>query len=226
MSETPHHAFHQTRWTLVARAVKEDDPAAPAALDELCRLYWPPLCAFARRQGLSDADAEDVTQNFFAELLRNGKLALADADRGKLRTFLLHTFSKRLINHQARTRVHLPLDAVRENRDPRSPEAEFNRQWAITTMETTLARLAAEYAESGKSEVFEALRPFLSLDSAGDAARIAAQLGMKEGALRVIIHRLRHRFREILFATIAETLDTPTESAVRAEIGLLMDSLG
>ncbi len=226
------HAFHATRWSLVARATKDDAPAARAALDELCRLYWPPLFSFARRWGMSEADAEDATQSFFAELLRNHKFAMADAESGKLRTFLLSIFSKRLINLRVRDRhrdnisfdqLETPLDPA----DPKSPEHEFTRQWAITTMDTAMSRLAAEYAQSGKENFFTACRPLLSIDAEGneDYAAIAKQLGIKEGALRVATHRLRHRFREIIFATIAETLDNPTEANVRAEIGALMESL-
>ena len=182
------------------------------------------------------ADAEDATQNFFAELLRNDKFAIADAGRGKLRTFLLHSFTKRLINLQQRDRHRsdISLAALLDESgthldpaDPRHPAHEFNREWAITTMETAMSHLASEYAQSGKADFFSACRPLLNIDAAGneDYVTIARQLGIKEGALRVATHRLRHRFREITFATIAETLDTPTEANVRAEIGVLMESL-
>jgi RNA polymerase sigma-70 factor (ECF subfamily) len=116
---------------------------------------------------------------------------------------------------------------MRDSADPQTPEHEFNRQWAMTTMETALARLAAEYAAAGKAGHFTAFRPLLDLAASGheDYAAIAQQLGMKEGAARVAAHRVRQRFREMIFTTIAETLDQPTEAAVRAEIGLLMESL-
>ncbi len=243
MIATHGHAFQPTRWSLVARATRDDAPAARAALDELCRLYWPPLYQFARSRGLSELDAEDATQSFFAELLRHEKFAIADAERGKLRTFLLHTFSKRLLNFhrhgQAQSRgggqVTLSLDAPSDETgrhldpgDPQTPELEFNRQWAVTTMETALARLEAEYAESGKSTLFAVCRTLLSLDAGvnEDYAALAAQLDMKQGAVRVAVHRLRHRFREIIFAVVAETLENASEGNVRAEMGLLMESLG
>ena len=230
-------AFQPTRWSLVARTQQHDDPAARGALNELCQLYWPPLCAFARQWGLSAADAEDATQSFFAELLRNEKFAMADPERGKLRTFLLSTFTKRLINlrQRDRERGHLSLDAppdvsgpAHDPADPQLPEQEFNRQWAITRMETALTRLAAEYATAGQAAHFAAFRPLLDLAASAreDYRALAQQFGMKEGATRVAAHRVRQRFREMLFATIAETLDQPTEATVRAEIGLLMASLG
>lgn len=226
---TAEHAFQPTRWSLVLRAKQDDEPIARAALEELCRLYWPPLCSFARRWGMSDADAEDATQNFFAELLRNDKFAIADADRGKLRTFLLSTFTKRLINQRERdpSRHHITPDELPDATDPQTPEREFTQQWAVTTMETALSRLSDECLQSGKSTLFTACRPLLTLDASGndDYAAIARQLGMREGAVRVAVHRVRQQFRETLFAVIAETLDHPTEANVRAEIGALMEAL-
>jgi RNA polymerase sigma factor (sigma-70 family) len=236
------HAFQPTRWTLVARATRGDAPAARAALEELCQLYWPPLCSFARRWGLSPADAEDATQAFFAELLRNDKFAIADPERGKLRTFLLHTFTQRLLSFHRAARAQsrgggdptISIDAPLPETgrppdlaDPQTPELEFNRQWAVTTMETALSRLEAEYIQANKLPLFTACRPLLTLAAAGneDYSAIARQLGMKEGTARVITHRLRLRFREIIFAIVAETLEDPTESTVRAEITLLIDSL-
>ncbi len=242
MSTTHGHAFQATRWSLVARATKSDEPAARAALDELCRIYWPPLCSFAQREGLSEADAEDITQSFFAELLSHDKFALADAERGKLRTFLLHTFSKRLLNfHRHRKtqsrgggEVTFSLDAPGhesgtplDSADPKTPELEFNRQWAVTTMEAALTRLEADYSKDGKTWLFSACRPLLNVqvNDGEDYSALAKQLEMKEGAVRVVVHRLRHRFREIIFSVVAETLDNPSESNVRAEIGVLMQSL-
>ncbi len=232
MSTSHAHAFRPTRWTLVARATQDDAPAARAALDELCRLYWPPLFSFARRWGLNEAEAEDATQSYFAELLRNDKFAIADAGRGKLRSFLLHSFTKRLINFRDRDhhRDNISLDQGEtpiDVADPHGPEHEFTRQWALTTMENVMRHLADEHVQNGKEGFFTACQPLLGIDAAGneDYADIAKKLGIKEGALRVATHRLRRRFREILFATIAETLDNPTEANVRAEIGVLMDSL-
>lgn len=242
MSTTHGHAFQATRWSLVSRATKSDEPVARAALDELCRIYWPPLCSFALREGLSEADAEDVTQSFFAELLGHDKFALADAERGKLRTFLLHTFSKRLLNFHRHRKTQsrggglatlsldapvFETDAPLDSADPQTPELEFNRQWAVTTMETALAHLESEYSNHGKSRLFSACRPLLTPQTHEneDYTALARQLDMKEGAVRVMVHRLRQRFRETIFSVVAETLENPSESNVRAEIGVLMQAL-
>lgn len=230
--------FAPTRWSLVARASLPDASSARAALDELCRIYWPPLCAYAQRWGLCRADAEDVTQSFFAELLRLEKFSVADASRGKLRTFLLHTFTHRLKNHKARNHsaLHLTLsegeaDALTEPaiqlRDPHTPELLFNQEWAQATMHSALEVLRSEYATGGRQQLFEYCRPLLSAESGvcEDYAAMAAALGMKQGALRVAVHRLRHRLREIVFQLVGETLQEPSESNIRSEIQLLIQSL-
>jgi RNA polymerase sigma factor (sigma-70 family) len=234
--------FKPTRWSLVARATDRNASAAQAALDELCRIYWPPLCSFAQRWGLSEPDAQDVTQSFFAELLRQERFALADPERGRLRTFLLARFTKRLLDfrrhsqtvgrgggqtilslHQGIQGRKLQLDPA----DPQTPELEFDRQWALTTMETALSRLEEEYATGGKNSLFAASRPLLGLGANGheDYLAIARELGMKESTVRVAVCRLRRRFREILFTVIADTLEEPTEANIRAEIGALIEVL-
>jgi RNA polymerase sigma-70 factor (ECF subfamily) len=236
------HRFQATRWSLVARATAEDTPEARAALDELCRLYWPPLHAFARRWGLGEQDAEDATQMFFAELLRTGRLALADPERGRLRTFLLSTFTKRL--HDFRRRQHtegrggahtiISLDAPLadsglrpEAADPHTPEREFTRQWAMATLGAAMAALEKEYRAPENARVLAACRPLLGLGASGneDYALVAQQLGMKEGAARVLVCRVRKKFREALFRAVAETLEEPTEANIRAEIGALIEAL-
>jgi len=227
--------FQPTRWSLVARATQDNAPAARAALDELCRIYWQPLCSFAQRWGLSTADAEDATQTFFAELLRTENFALGDPHRGHLRTFLLHTFTRRLIDFRRREQAAsrgggtpvLPLEAESGAPDPRTPEREFNRQWAEVTMSAALTHLESEYARGSSAEFLAASRPLLGLEASGndDYAAVASRLGMKEGAVRVAVCRLRQRFREILFRTVAETLEEPGEANVRAEIGALIEAL-
>jgi RNA polymerase sigma factor (sigma-70 family) len=230
-------SFSPTRWSLVARATQADEPRARAALDELCRIYWPPLCAFAQRWGLSPADAEDVTQSFFAELLRLEKFSLADASRGKLRTYLLHTFTRRLLNHRERSHEsrYVSLSAGEADsdepavilRDPQTPELLFNQEWAQATMNTALEQLQREYAAAGKRELFLHCRSLLSPESGAeeDYAALSQKLLMKQGALRVAVHRLRHRLRELVFQIVGETLDEPTESSIRSEIQLLIESL-
>jgi RNA polymerase sigma-70 factor (ECF subfamily) len=234
--------FQPTRWSLVSRATQPDAPTARAALDELCRLYWAPLHAFACRAGCTAADAEDATQSFFAEFLRRERFGVADPQRGKLRTFLCAAFSNHLRDLHRRTatlargggQLHVSLDTERQAdtpppdpADPQDHAREFDRAWALATMDAAVARLEAELAEKGRAGTLAPYRAFLGFEAGGgeDYAAAARGLGVSEGAVRVNVCRLRKQFREALFATIADTLDEPTEENIRAEVRALIDAL-
>ncbi len=235
-------AFKPTRWSLVLRASDRREPTAAAALNELCATYWYPLYCFARRRGLNPPDAEDATQGFFARILQRETLADADPERGRLRTFLLTAFQRYLVNFdehrfaQKRGGAAHPIsldDAEQrfgaEPADGNSPEKIFEHQWALAVLDRTLAALAAECESRGQGTAFEIFRPLLSdaLDESSDSyATISARLAMTPGAARVAVHRMRKRYRDILFSQIAETLDDPSPVAVRQEIQALFAALG
>jgi DNA-directed RNA polymerase specialized sigma24 family protein len=235
--------FLPTRWSLVSRATRDDAPAARAALDELCRLYWQPLRDLACRAGLSPADADDATQSFFAQFLRRERFEVADPQRGKLRTFLCTAFSNHLhdLRRHATTiargggQPHVSLDAEHhddtsplEAADPADPAREFDRAWALATMDAAVTRLEAELAARGKDGTLEPYRAFLGIEAGGseDYASTARVLGLSEGAVRVNVCRLRKEFRAALFAVIADTLDEPAEEEIRAEVRALIEALG
>ncbi len=240
MSASPR--FQATRWSLVYRATQADAPAARAALDELCRLYWEPLHAFATRAGLDAADADDATQSFFAEFLRRERFGIADPLRGKLRTFLCSAFANHLRDLHRRTTTltrggtqpHVSLGSENPDdlpaidpADPQNPAREFDRAWALATMDAAIARLEAELAARGKGGTLAPYRSFLGIEAGGgeDYAATARALGLSEGAVRVNVCRLRKDFRTALFAVIADTLDEPTEEAIRAEVRALIEAL-
>ncbi len=234
--------FCATRWSLVVRAASPAEPAARAALEELCRLYWEPLRAFACRSGLPAADAEDATQSFFAEFLRRERFSVADPQRGRLRTFLCSSFANYLHDLHRRNsaqfrgggQIHVALQTDEQEdfpsldpADPHHPAREFNRTWALTTMDAAVARLEAELAAKGKGGTLAPYRAFLGIDAGGhdDYAATARELKVSEGAVRVNVCRLRKQFRDALFAVIADTLDDPTEANIRAEVRALIDAL-
>ena len=240
---TPPSAFRATRWSLVARAASPAEPAARAALDELCRLYWQPLHAFACRSGLGATDAEDATQSFFADFLSHERFAVADPQRGRLRTFLCTAFANHLRDLYRRgttaTRgggqVHVSIDAPRagdtpplDPADPHDPARDFDRTWALATMDAAIARLEASLAARGREGSLAPYRAFLGLEAGGgeDYAAAARDLALSEGAVRVNVCRLRKEFRAALFDTIADTLDQPTDENIRAEVRTLIDALG
>jgi RNA polymerase sigma-70 factor (ECF subfamily) len=220
-------------------ASRNDSTRAQAALEHLCRAYWYPLYAYVRRRGFSPEDAEDLTQAFFLSLLKRRSLANADEERGRFRSYLLGAVNYFLAGEWAKTKTQkrgggrkiLSLDlAAAERRldlEPRhsdTPDKAFDREWARTLLDTVLDRLETEYAQENKAALFDALKQ--TLTGASDAqpyAVIAAQLEMSEGAIRVAVHRLRGRYRELLRAEIADTVDSPDK--VNAELRHLFKAM-
>jgi DNA-directed RNA polymerase specialized sigma24 family protein len=218
--------FVTTRWTVVLSAGRKSSPQSDQALAELCRIYWYPLYAYVRRRGQSREDAEDLTQAFFARFLQKNYLHGLASDSGRFRAFLLACLKNFLANEWDKTsRIkrgghieHLSLDwRDADNRyrlEPPGivgPDLLYDRQWATALLEQVVGQLKAEYDATGKSRLFEYVRGFLMVSQDAiphaDAARL---LGMEEGALRVAVHRLRRRYRELLREEIAQTLTDPS----------------
>jgi RNA polymerase sigma-70 factor (ECF subfamily) len=230
-----------THWSLVLQAGQSDSKQAAEALEDLCRAYWYPLYAYVRRQGHSPHDAEDLTQGFFKRFLEKEYLRNADQGRGRFRTFLLSSLKHFLINEWRRSnrlkkgggQLALSLDetATAEQRfiaEPVSaqpPDAQYDRGWAMAVLHRVMGRLQAEYVESGKGELFEDLSDFLTADGdTGSYAEIARRLQMTEGNLKVTIHRLRRRYRELMRKEVATTVEDPGQ--IDTEIELLISALG
>src|SRR5262245_29304758 len=219
--------FASTRWSLVAAAGRGETPEAREALAVLCQAYWYPLYAYARRRLPSADDAQDLTQEFFARLLEKDYLQAADPRRGKFRSFLLTAFKHFLAKEHERAaaqkrgggRRPLPLDFQdgerryrHEPADPSTPETVYERRWALTLLEQTLARLRQEFASAGKEPLFEALKGTLTGDGTGEPyARIGQELGASETAVKTAAHRLRRRYQEMLRAAVAQTVASPEE---------------
>ncbi|HXT12620.1 MAG TPA: sigma-70 family RNA polymerase sigma factor [Candidatus Angelobacter sp.] len=218
--------FATTHWSVVLAAGNDAAPKAQDALEKLCRIYWHPLYAYARRRGHSPADAEDLAQGFFAWLLERKWLARADQERGRFRSFLLTSFSNFLANEWDKARaqkrgggqiVSLQLEEVEvqyawESAEHFTAEQSFELRWALALLDEVLRRLEAEFAKDGKTELFEALKPcLLGERSAQPYAALAAKLGMTEGSVKVAVHRLRQRYRQLLRDEIANTVSKPDE---------------
>jgi len=215
------------------------DPAARDALEGLCRDYWFPLYAFARRNGHSPHEAEDIVQGFLADLLERGDLASLDRSKGRFRAFLRAACEHYLANRRDHDRAAkrgggitiVSIDRVdAEGRYIREPahdltaERLFEKQWALMLLERVLSRLEAESAQAGKAELFTRLRPALQGDGlAPSHAAIGAELEMSEGAVRVAAHRLRARYRELLREEVGRTTADPAD--VEQEITGLLAAL-
>jgi RNA polymerase sigma-70 factor (ECF subfamily) len=236
----PAGRFATTQWSLVLAARDQAAPWAREALAALCRAYWYPLYAFVRRQGYGADQAQDLTQEFFARLLEKDFLQVVDREKGKFRSFLLAACKHFLANERDRAnarkrgggRTCLPLDfGAAEGRyglEPAhalTPEKLFARRWALTLLDQVLAQLREEFLRAGKGPLFERLKVFLAGEKGTPSYdQVARELGSTEGAVRVSVHRLRKRYRELLCAEIARTVHDPGQ--IGDEIRDLFTALG
>jgi RNA polymerase sigma-70 factor (ECF subfamily) len=232
--------FLTTHWSVVLSAQDKDSPRSVEALEMLCRSYWYPLYARVRQQGRSPHDAQDLTQEFFTRLLQKDYLQAAAREKGKFRTFLLMALKRFLANewdrqHAQKRGGFAPVISIDEElaesrfaSEPShqiQPDVLFDRQWAMTLLEHTMTKLQDEYMATGRAKLFEHLRKCLARDeSALPYAEIAAQLSLTEAAVKMAVHRLRARYREILRAEIAETVSSAEE--VEEEIRHLFSTFG
>ena len=229
--------FATTHWSVVLAAGEGDSIPSQRALETLCAAYWYPIYVYVRRKGYGPDDAEDLTQEFFAQLIAKKHLRLADRDKGKFRTFLLAMLDLFLANEWSRAHRQkrggqfqfVSLDqqtpeeryALEPADDGGTPEQIFLRQWALTLLKKATDALAARCAAEGKQELFEVARRLLHQEGAGAAyAGVAERLGMSEGAVRVAVHRLRRSFGELLREEIAQTVGSPAE--IEEELRFLM----
>lgn len=214
--------FATTHWSVVLSASRPESAHYHQALESLCRTYWFPLYAYLRRHGCDTHEAEDHTQAFLASLMEKHGLRLAEPKRGKFRSFLLAALKHFIANQRARANAQkrgggrqvLSLDCENaealyalEPRDELSPEKLFERSWAMTVLDRAMTRLRTEAADADKQEQFDCLKTYLTASQDAAGYRVAAsRLDMTEGAVKVAVHRLRRRYRELLRDEIAQTV--------------------
>ena len=235
-------AFAPTRWTLILRA-RGETPDARAALSELCEAYYQPVLRFLRREGREEDAARELTQEFFARVLGGGGFDEADPKRGRFRSYLLGALKHFLADQRKRDQrlkrgggvTAESLDAPATDDEQASlqiadtslpaPEAFFDREWALAVIDRALVVIENEFA-AAKGEQFHTLKPWLMGEapsmSQADAAR---RLGLSEGAMKVVIHRLRKRFRDAVRAEISQTLREPAPALVDEELRHLIEAL-
>ena len=210
------------------------------ALEELCRAYWFPLYVYVRRRGHSKEDAEDLTQAFFARLLEKNDFANVNSERGRFRAFLLASLKHFLANEWDKSQrqkrgggnVHLSLDwqtadtkfQVAVTSEP-GPEQAFDREWAVTLLAKVIGRLQQETETNGHGKQFTRLKSFLTTDQGESSYHEAANhLDMEETAVRVAVHRLRKRYRQLLRDEIFQTLSNPAD--LEEEMSALFKAFG
>ena len=224
-ANVPASQFTTTHWTVVLAAGGSDPDRKSAALEQLCRTYWYPLYAYIRRRGNGPEDSQDLAQEFFARLLQKQWLDGIEKNGSRFRSFLLSALNAFLANQYDRATAAkrgggqqmFSLDAEEAERQYRlepatneTPDKIFERRWALTVLDRALVRLKDETTAAGKARQFDRLNPFLSREPAeGEYAALAAELGVSSGAVGVSVHRLRHRYRELVRDEIASTVADP-----------------
>lgn len=231
--------FDSTRWSLVLAAGAEGASGAGRALQTLCEAYWPPIYAYVRREGHQPAEAQDLTQGFFALLLQRDDIRSARPEKGRFRSFLLTALKHFLINEGRKARAvkrgggHLVLSLDFDSAesqlslqpaDRSTPESLFHRQWALTLLANVQDRLQGEMEASDRGPLFTALQPHLVGEADTERyAAIAGRLDMTEAAVKMAMTRLRKRYRELLRYEIAQTV--ACEADIDDEIHELFDAL-
>lgn len=222
---TSPESFTETRWSKVMLAGQRDSDLSRQALETLCARYWFPIYSFIRRKGSSPHDAEDLTQQFFMRLLESNAFSNADPSKGRFRSFLLGALKHFLAddNRKASSQkrggkiVFTAFEIADEEGwhllDPSlTAEAAYDRRWATTVLDLAFQRLRADFEAADQLDRFEALKSFLSKEAtSGDYAQVAGQLKLTPKAVGVAVHRLRHRYRELVRSEVADTLADPNQ---------------
>jgi RNA polymerase sigma factor (sigma-70 family) len=217
--------FPVTRWSLVVAAGDPQRKEARSALVSLCEHYWYPLYAYLRRRGYPSYEAQDLTQDFFVRVLEGRYLDRADPEKGRFRSFILTSLKFFVADEADRRRAGkrgggmvAPLafssGEERYQREPahdETPERIFERRWALSLIDRVVEKLREEYVNHGRPEHFERLKVFLLAQSDAPYAELAQEMNTSEGALKVAIHRLRKRYRELFRQEIADTVADPAE---------------
>jgi RNA polymerase sigma-70 factor (ECF subfamily) len=235
----PSRLFPTTHWSLIRSSASGNGAQADAALAELCRTYWFPIYSFIRVRSQSADEAQDLAQEFFVHLLTRRHFASAQPEGGRFRSFLAASL-KNFLSDQTERRsaqkrgggvVMLPIDLTgaeeRFRHEPlhgETPERIFDRQWALALVNQTYDQLREALNREGRGTLFQHLQAFLPGGSDPAAsANLPRELGMTESAIKVAIHRLRRRYRDLLRANVSHTLSDSAD--VDNEIRFLLTSL-
>lgn len=218
--------FATTHWSVVLAAGDTETTRAQQALGRLCQTYWYPLYAYVRKRGSNPQDAEDLTQEFFARLLRKKSLSHLSREGGRFRSFLLKSMNRFITDEWRRAHTQkrgagkiISLDAASgesrysiEPADRHTPETLYDRAWALVLLDAVFHRLRDEYARAGKVALFEQLKFCLTGQrSAIPYAELASRLNQPENTLKTHVHRLRRRYRELLREEVAQIVASPDE---------------
>jgi len=220
--------FPETRWSVVLKTGDCDEDRAYAALSKLCEDYWYPLYAYVRKRGYDHAQAQDLTQEFFARILEKQQVQKARKEKGKFRSFLLVSMNHFLTNEwrrqnrQKRGGGKVSFFSELERADERfsfevtdsnkTADLLFEEKWALAILQKAVQRLKEEWSQGERKTMYESLKPLLAGDPDSRSYReVAEQIGLTEGAVKVAVHRMRQRLRDLLHEEVAQTVEDATQ---------------
>lgn len=213
--------FPDTRWTLIQKARADDDGAE--ALDEWCRSYWSPVHAYVCSRGYDAESGKELTQAFFERLISRGAGEVLPGElRGAFRAYLMRSVKNFLTDRwrsdQSQRKGGAYLQAAPEVLEGVSdggpgPERVFDQKWVLAVLGLAMTHLQKEMEAKGSGELFEKTKHLMDGRSVGDEdrAKLAQSLGLKDGAFRVGLHRMRGRFRRLIEEEVRETVSSEEE---------------
>jgi RNA polymerase sigma factor (sigma-70 family) len=219
--------FAETSWSVVIAAGAITPARAHAAMAELCRMYWRPIYAYLRRSGYKAHDAQDITQSFFQHLLENETLRRVSREKGRFRSFLLGVLKRCLADEQMQRHAlkrggnmqfistdELEAEELHHLRahHEASPDEILDARWAGVVLERALDKVRADCAAEGKSDLFEALSPFLGgIKPHVSYQEVVDRMNLRLGAVKTHIHRLRRQFATAVRQEVMQTVSAPHE---------------
>jgi hypothetical protein len=234
--------YPTTYWHIVGEAARGETPEGRLAQNELCRLYWFPLYAFARGRGFSEDKASDLTQGFFTRFLAKNDVAAADRERGRFRWWLQKCFKHYVANSEDRDRTiknggkfsHEPFDVAKAERCLQavahhlSPEAAYERCYAKVVFDRARAALAKEWSGKKRAAQYRELKDFVTYEDERRYLGVAAKLATSVVAVKTEVHRLRERFRDLLRGEVEKTvqLHEDVDDELRSLLQALVDDRG
>jgi RNA polymerase sigma factor (sigma-70 family) len=236
---TSHHHFPDTRWTQV-HSISTGADNAFHELSQWCRTYWQPLYCYARRCGQAPEAAQDLTQEFFLNIIERNLLDRAEPGRGHLRSFLLTAFknhiwqSHRKASRQKRggNQDHVSFEQSEDTNwiglvpaNLAAPDEVYHRQWALDLLHTALRKLELEWTLRGKAHIYTALQPHLTGEETNELQATAEALNTPFNTVRSWLHRLRLAYHATLWQTVSDTLDDKSPAAITAELQELRNAL-
>ena len=239
MLSSYNHQFEPTRWSLIVSA-GQNSPEGREALDTLCRIYWLPIYAYYRKKGCQPDDARDLTQQLFLTLVERDGFSSLNPEKGRCRSYLLkaatNTLAERLRSERSVKRSgkvqtwSIDWSSAEDSlglepTDQQTPEQIFEHRWAMQVIGDAMAQLDKLNSDPARWNYYIRLRDYIAADQhALPYSELARELGVSESALRVQIHRLRKKFRDLLRRNVLNTLSDPAD--LDDEIAYLLRCLG